>query len=112
MDRTRWIIGNGLDVQFWYDVWILKCNALIHYNDINAPKRKRNFHVATYLNSNRDWDQTQLNTLLPMSFIDKLRFVLPPNIESGSNRLSWAYLNDSAFSTKFLYHYLAKENTQ
>lgn len=92
----RWQIGNGSDIRFWDDNWLLPSplsSLLI------PPDSSHSLLVSDFILPCRTWDRSKLARYLPQYLVEKaLSFFIP--FHSQQDSLVWGLTADGEFSVK------------
>ncbi|KAK2395606.1 hypothetical protein QL285_057330 [Trifolium repens] len=84
----EWSVGNGTSISAWRDKW-LGDNIVLAQNVESIPENVINWKVADMVNEMGDWKIDELNALLPIAIINKIKALPPPQNTDGANERVW-----------------------
>ncbi|CAH9053737.1 unnamed protein product [Cuscuta epithymum] len=101
-----WQVGDGKEISFWFDIWV---NDKPLHEELDSPlaASARQVKVADFLLSNRDWDISKLETLLPEEVVEEVRAVPIPTGSDYPDEMYWRSSSTGEFSVKSAYDSLA-----
>ncbi|KAH9734521.1 putative ribonuclease H protein [Citrus sinensis] len=100
---TRWALGDGKRVKFWWDLWLSEADNLQSYAQNPIPDQLINLCVADFSDNNGNWNWHLFAHLLPNHIILKIASVKAPCAYSGEDQCYWAYSNTGHFTAKSAY---------
>ncbi|KAK5845814.1 hypothetical protein PVK06_002043 [Gossypium arboreum] len=69
-------------------------------------------HVCYFVDSNGDWDWSQLRCLIPDNVVNQITTMLPPTSDAGLDQLAWKWMMKENFSSFETYMNLCMELSQ
>ena len=99
---SRWLIGNGKDVNFWQDRWILR--PVTFKLITTKPPDTQLFHVSDLIDTNLGgWnDDLVKRSFLPCNVEAILN--IPLCLSWPADKLVWHYTTSGVFSVRSAYH--------
>lgn len=100
---TRWALGDGKRVKFWWDLWLSEADSLQSYATNPIPDQLINLCVADFSDNYGNWNWYLFAHLLPNHIILKIASIKAPCALSGEDQCYWAYSNTGQFTAKSAY---------
>ncbi|KAL4309954.1 hypothetical protein GQ457_01G030200 [Hibiscus cannabinus] len=105
-----WNIGDGQQVDFWYDSWLGSLGPLAGY--VRNPNVIVPCTVAAMVDDLGNWDWPKLQSLLPHSVLLHLSATNPPRSGFKGDFPGWARSHDRNFSVRAAYEALRDNSVQ
>ncbi|KAK4282627.1 hypothetical protein QN277_013982 [Acacia crassicarpa] len=110
-DRLVWEVGDGRDVRFWKDRWLLSSSTL---EDVLTGERhviSENLRVSELVTPAGKWNSQWLGMWRPRNIVDMFQNVLPPSPADGSDRRIWCLPDSNSVTVRAIYKCLSPHVT-
>ncbi|KAF7844993.1 ribonuclease H [Senna tora] len=100
---VSWNIGNGSNINFWEDKWIVNCQSLkSQLGDNNGSNNGREM-LNNYVDEIGQWKLQELEEKVPVEIIRKIVSIKPPDQLMGRDIPSWDPGKNGAFTIRSAY---------
>ncbi|KAK8708285.1 hypothetical protein V6N13_059329 [Hibiscus sabdariffa] len=77
-DNIIWCVGNGEEIDFWFDSWLDDCGLLIGHVIAAGAISLQRITVAEMVNDQGEWDWPRFEGLLPIEILLRISAKKPP----------------------------------
>ncbi|KAL4384556.1 hypothetical protein GQ457_15G009290 [Hibiscus cannabinus] len=100
---SLWRVGNGKDIQIWFDKWIPNSEST---SNLHRPSDCLDFHVFKLINfETREWDMEKIQNWFPKEIGDKIQ-AIPIGGPDSKDKLIWPFCKNGEYTVKSGYHFL------
>ncbi|EOY24339.1 RNA-directed DNA polymerase (Reverse transcriptase), Polynucleotidyl transferase, Ribonuclease H fold-like protein [Theobroma cacao] len=88
-NNLRWVLGDGLSIRFWKDIWLEDTPLLEQGHTLNIVTSE-NCCVREFLLDTGEWNHEKLATCLHSDLVNKILMFLPPLLSFKPDTPYWA----------------------
>lgn len=86
-NNIRWRVGDGHDVLFWIDSWVLGVGSLLGKQISTLGNQDLTMNVSDFVGEDGRWDINLMLQFLPSSMCASICSLTPPNFEQGRENI-------------------------
>lgn len=106
-----WKIGNGRDINFWFDKWVPNKGALFNVALAGNNVIDTTLYLPDFITASGAWNIDAIKDTLPSSIVHEITAIPPPMEEDGADSIGWSGTTDANFTTKSAYNLLCQSQT-
>ncbi|KAF7806997.1 putative RNA-directed DNA polymerase [Senna tora] len=101
--HSAWQVGNGENINMWFDRWLCSNEKIWPLNNVQLDLKVKNL----LKDGERKWDEEKIRHLVDLN---TARYILATQInETGPDKVIWPYAIDGNYSVKSGYHCAIKD---